>query len=879
MELSFHLELEVMTVKKKTGFWIIGGAILFCFLCVTPLALVLILNPESIRSIALEFRSSDSTRPALNNSENNKVPKALRRHFNPTDTIYRIDYGRRWNETSKSYDDDPTTELYFSTRGFAVVLKEDGGKEIFDGRTVMDRDQETGTRLDTEYSNTYHTSELTETGNGFRLTLVRTRNAKNLIQHNRLEIEIEGDLATIKISSNVDPNSPIFKKYGKTPDASIHSSTIQGTVTLVQSATPTNGTSQDLLTASSVSEGNDAAIKKLLESSETEADATKRIRDSAKNQLPKLRQLIVASRMMNFFAERTPYWEAQRDASQIQRSPPVLEVLQNPDLIQKDLKISAAPEIFRQFEGCNRDISNTQSLLTSQINRKQTAEGELARTEQDLRAELAQLEASFSKYPAMSQQVKKQQRERQQSRADNITASLKGEITGLTQQIASSREELRRLRELRPVLERQVKESIAKNTWTYVQEINRLGEIAHAAGLPNELAQYQSQYAELGGEIIKLLKHYREQTVQQGVINAPPTPSTRGLTHVGGFTHIVNGSQYIIENKIVSIPDKYRSMFSDGEVGPNEVAIDGYFRFTGNSTGTNRLGAAINVELYECDEVYAEAYKLQLRYQNETHKLLQLFGPIENYQLSNNIAPILEMFENLVGKKAVAEILQDSESEFKHLIESRPKFVAIAQPPETAGAATSDDSNTSKQSPIVGVEHPATIAPNEDLTATPAETTPSTGLVIGSQKHIYNLIHLDPVGQNLRWISVDVEESKKLISEGYWQANGEIGFGIVTSEERNTWPLWRMQRGPDNRFQYVLGKIDDNKMKPSGLLAFVWRTRVPGMIEIFALDNGSTMQLVSELEKRDDGKRKRDWLVEEARWTERFSFFVYPVEE
>lgn len=90
----------------------------------------------------------------------------------------------------------------------------------------------------------------------------------------------------------------------------------------------------------------------------------------------------------------------------------------------------------------------------------------------------------------------------------------------------------------------------------------------------------------------------------------PPPAKTRddgSLVYVGGITHIVNGDEYYIENKVINIPKKYLRLYSEGSDGANKVGIMGNFRFVGNAKGKNALGATVNVELYECDTASAES--------------------------------------------------------------------------------------------------------------------------------------------------------------------------------------------------------------------------------------------------------------------------------
>ena len=95
-------------------------------------------------------------------------------------------------------------------------------------------------------------------------------------------------------------------------------------------------------------------------------------------------------------------------------------------------------------------------------------------------------------------------------------------------------------------------------------------------------------------------------------------------------------------------------------------------------------------------------------------------------------------------------------------------------------------------------------------------------------------------------------------------------------QEPNTLPLWRFLSSTDNQYNYFLDKPKKGQ-RTQNLLAWVWTKRLPGMIEVFVLDDGGNiMQLVSETDKSDDGGRRSDWLVKEHNWRQLFTFYVYP---
>lgn len=105
----------------------------------------------------------------------------------------------------------------------------------------------------------------------------------------------------------------------------------------------------------------------------------------------------------------------------------------------------------------------------------------------------------------------------------------------------------------------------------------------------------------------------------------PEPPSAKGLTHIVGITHLIDGDKYCTKTRwwpSLAIPSRYKALFVRKELGPNKAAIQGYFRFVGNTKSTNSFGAAINVEQYECDESYCRRFVVWEELANESRKLL-----------------------------------------------------------------------------------------------------------------------------------------------------------------------------------------------------------------------------------------------------------------
>lgn len=126
-----------------------------------------------------------------------------------------------------------------------------------------------------------------------------------------------------------------------------------------------------------------------------------------------------------------------------------------------------------------------------------------------------------------------------------------------------------------------------------------------------------------------------------------------GLTCISGITHKVEGNEYWIDNKIVSIPHKYEDLFVDPATrggSPNQRTINGWFKFIKNTTGRNAFDGIINVELYDVDLEWAENYSNAKSKYEKYKSLLQGLRHLgENDLISaNNIGQFIEAMKLLV---------------------------------------------------------------------------------------------------------------------------------------------------------------------------------------------------------------------------------------
>lgn len=147
----------------------------------------------------------------------------------------------------------------------------------------------------------------------------------------------------------------------------------------------------------------------------------------------------------------------------------------------------------------------------------------------------------------------------------------------------------------------------------------------------------------------------------------PPPAKTKddgSLVYIGGITHIVNGDEYYIENKVIKIPKKYLHLYSEGSDGANKVGIMGNFRFVGNAKGKNAFGAAVNVELYECDMASAESQlaeefaKRDPKYRAYREKFLH---PEFNEVLEDRpLEAMLLTYRKLVGDEAFNKAIESA---------------------------------------------------------------------------------------------------------------------------------------------------------------------------------------------------------------------------
>jgi hypothetical protein len=558
--------------------------------------------------------------------------------------------------------------------------------------------------------------------------------------------------------------------------------------------------------------------------------------------------------------------------------PHIREVVKNPNEALRDLEIPPDPTVAERLHKCREDINAVAAGLNGLRKRLEAQRAFLAKTEANLEVERKQLEESFRKFPAMKEQQKQQQRERQASRARNTIAPINNEIGSIQQDIAQLEDKYAELKRKELELVAAVADSIRENTKIYFREVNRVGPLLHAAGFPKVRGDHETKKRQLHSRLLHALRSAATQMKKMCKQNAPQEPNHEGLQYLAGITHIIEGNRYCMENKVVTIPDRYKSLYLGGRVGPNEVALRGLFRFVGNSTGKNGFGASINVELYECDQGYSEAIKRVREHERECRSFLKPLEPLD----SDDGEDLIQVLENLVGEEKVDAALAEGKHEFQKVIASRKPFSPIV-PPKTLNnqpvePSRENDINTKladlEDQP--DVTQPNTTAEQKTEVTDVPPVKKEIGLPKDRQKPIDNLIHIPPEGPSpkMRWISVDVKEAETLTSRNYWKKQGVIGYGAV-DRESGTVPLWRFLAAPDNRYHYFLNQPASGQ-KSQNLLAWVWTKKLPGTIEVFVLESGGSMQLVTETNRLDDGQRRRDWLIDQHGWRQQFKFYIYP---
>ncbi len=362
------------------------------------------------------------------------------------------------------------------------------------------------------------------------------------------------------------------------------------------------------------------------------------------------------------------------------KKPRILDVLRNPDKAFLDLEISPDEATTRELQKCRENIESVTSIIHERRKDVERQEALLTKAKAGIEAERKELEASFKKFSAMSEQQKQQQRDRLESRARNTIDPINKAIASVEQDISRLERDLAELKQKEPELAAAVAESINRNSDIYFREINKVGPRLHAAGLPNERSGHEFKRNNLYTTLFNGLHTAATQMKEVIKRNTPPHPSSDGLEYLADITHIIEGNRYYMSNQVVTIPDEHESLYVSDRVGPNQVVVEGEFRFVGNSMGKNAFGASINVELYECDPEYSESLRRLRQYEREARPFLKHFDPLDRRPDKGDVEPLVEVLTSLLGEEKVIAALAEGDRRCEEALASRKPFTPITMP-------------------------------------------------------------------------------------------------------------------------------------------------------------------------------------------------------
>ena len=152
-------------------------------------------------------------------------------------------------------------------------------------------------------------------------------------------------------------------------------------------------------------------------------------------------------------------------------------------------------------------------------------------------------------------------------------------------------------------------EDITRTTDKLINELVATGEMtSFKCGTSARVVMSQALGHDDTVYVVKTDKGY--WMVKAGSLVAAQAPSKEELLKTrqglnGGFTHQVDGDDYYLMNQGTNIvihtgPGRTADIEKCPGLGPNKCIVhSGYFKFLGNSRGTNGFGASVLVEEYE----------------------------------------------------------------------------------------------------------------------------------------------------------------------------------------------------------------------------------------------------------------------------------------
>jgi len=239
----------------------------------------------------------------------------------------------------------------------------------------------------------------------------------------------------------------------------------------------------------------------------------------------------------------------------------------------------------------------------------------------------------------------------------------------------------------------------------YVTELNDCLDAIHEAGFPDAVVEHHNAAIELSGKIHDALGKLRDEIIAGRP--EPPESGFEDLVRVVGVTHLVDGDGYAVENRVIKIQSRYRSLYVRDLGEPNKVMISGSFRFIGNMPGKNTVGSSVNVEIYECDTAHAEFLLAVQDFDRESQPFLRLLQPLTGSHGEDSIEPIIIVMRSLIGDAPVDEALREGEERSKQALATRGGRTRVAFPQDSIAATKVDE-----KSNVLVSDHESSEAPS-----------------------------------------------------------------------------------------------------------------------------------------------------------------------
>jgi len=412
--------------------------------------------------------------------------------------------------------------------------------------------------------------------------------------------------------------------------------------------------------------------------------ALSQTREKTIDLLPLLSQYHLQDKLVKHFDSHIP--EAEKTIQDFKtipfrdRSKPhIFDLIREGNGILAKLDIQPNKEIVSDLKSAEQELKGAIASLPNLKGRLKDHEKELS----GLRFLMKKEKDTLLSNQKINPQQKKVFIQRQESREKSVLSGPQNEISQTQKDIQSQKQNIQDLGQKISKLKSQIPDSVITNTKTYIRNINRAAVVLHRAGLPDERETYDSERRKQFAILSDSLTNLKYEMQKQLESYKPEVIVNKDLVTVSGMTHIVNGDQYYLDNRIIIIPSKCASIFITNRIDDNQVAIQGRFRFIRNSTDMNALGGSIDVEYFECDAVYSESLMQRIQFQKTIEPF---FDPIRLPRSPDNISELIVVLKKLVGGEKISAALSEVDLEYEKIISSRDpsKQITLSLPITTA---------------------------------------------------------------------------------------------------------------------------------------------------------------------------------------------------